>query len=176
MEGKAMLLRVALFLGFLTFVFGDQSAEAEQPATRADLAAGDWVHYATVERSDGSFRRIYLSRNSLPTVRPTEDLPDGSVIAMETFYGPGQRGQTFLQEKQDGRWIYGSFSPGRPDFTTRARPSCRNCHRSASERDNVFTLPSLWRFSTTQQMDRFTCDRGGRSPCDSDVYERRYSQ
>ena len=54
------MLQAALFASLLAFFLGDKSAEAEQPGTSADLAAGDWVHYVTVERSDGSFRRIYL--------------------------------------------------------------------------------------------------------------------
>ncbi len=129
------------------------------------------LHYATIARNDGSFRRFLVSGDALAPIEPGRPLPDGTAIAMETFYGPAGRSTVFVKEKRGGAWLYGSFEPGRPDWTgIKAKTVCHACHIDAAE-DLTFTLPSLAAFRGTRSPQRFLCDRPGRTRCDAALYE-----
>lgn len=129
------------------------------------------VHYATIARNDGSFRRFWVDQGSLDHGRPGEPLPDGARIAMETFYGPQNRSTVFVKEKRGTQWLYGSFEPGKPDWTdTKAKTVCHACHMDAAE-DLTFTLPVIDRFRAKPDVVRFLCDAAGRVPCDAAVYQ-----
>jgi hypothetical protein len=126
------------------------------------------VHYATIARDDGSFRRFWIDEAALAA--PADALPDGTTIAMETFYGPQTRATVFIKEKQDGKWAYGSFEPGAPDWTgMKAKTVCHACHIDAAA-DLTFTLPTIAAFAASRTPARFVCERSGREPCEDAVY------
>lgn len=133
----------------------------------------DLVAYATVRRSDGSYRRMLTQPETLAAVASEGVPPDGARILMETHYRPGQVSTVFHMEKVAGRWAYGSFSASTsdPNLATRAQASCLSCHAGAAATDLVYTLPSLRAFAAGGRASDFACDRGGRSPCDAEVYE-----
>jgi hypothetical protein len=130
------------------------------------------VHYATIARNDGAFRRLWIDEASLAAVEAGKPMPDGTTIAMETFYGPDRRATVFAKVKQGENWLYGSFEPGAPDWTgLKSRTVCHACHIDAAE-DLTFTLPVIARFRRDRQVVRFLCDESGRVPCDAALYER----
>jgi hypothetical protein len=129
------------------------------------------LHYATIARNDGSFRRFLVDEAALARIEPGRPLPEGTAIAMETFYGPEGRSTVFIKEKRGGAWLYGSFEPGNPDWTgMKAKTVCHACHIDAAE-DLTFTLPSLAGFRVKRSPSRFLCDQSGRIPCDNALYE-----
>lgn len=136
----------------------------------ADVGAA-LVHFATVARSDGAFRRMSIDEASLAKAAAGAPLPDGTRIAMETFYGPGKPATVFIKEKQGGAWLYGSFEPGAPRWDgTKARTVCHACHIDAAE-DLTFMLPVIARFKETRRPARFLCDEPGRVPCTPARYQ-----
>lgn len=130
-----------------------------------------FVAYAQVDRPDGSYRRMLTSPDVVSAATAGEPLPDGTRIMMETYYRPGEVAIVFHAHKVDGRWQYGSFRGGQPEnWTTRPQASCLSCHAGAAATDFTFTKPSL-DAAAVVGLTQFTCDRGGRSPCASAVYE-----
>ena len=128
-------------------------------------------HYATIARNDGSFRRLWIDGPSLAGIRRGEPLPDGTTIAMETFYGPKAATTVFIKRKEEGKWLYGSFEPGTPDWSDmKSKTVCHACHIDAAT-DLTFTLPVLAKFRETGAPQRFLCDQPGRVPCESSFYD-----
>lgn len=129
------------------------------------------VAYATVKRSDGSYRRMLVTPDALPSLAAGGAPPDGTRILMETYYRPGEVSTVFHMQKVEARWHYGSFPSTRPNLAVRPQASCLACHARAAETDLVFTLPSLQAAAFSQGEAVFHCDRGGRSPCPPEVYQ-----
>jgi hypothetical protein len=130
------------------------------------------THYATIARSDGAFRRLWIDEASLAKAEAGKPLPDGTTIAMETFYGPANRATVFVKVKQGDDWLYGSFEPGKPDWSgLKSKTVCHACHIDAAQ-DLTFTLPVIARFKAERRVARFLCKESGRVPCDGAVYER----
>ncbi|MBD2000868.1 cytochrome P460 family protein [Leptolyngbya sp. FACHB-541] len=136
------------------------------------------AHYATVSRSDGSFRQMFVNEEAIPkgatepnaSIQPGEPLPDGTLIVMETWYSPENLGTVFVKQKQNGEWQYGSFSPDRPDYQMRFSGSCHSCHTPFPEADFTLTKPLLEAALQTRQVQTAYCDRAGRTPCDPQAY------
>ncbi|MEO0976507.1 MAG: cytochrome P460 family protein [Pseudomonadota bacterium] len=146
------------------------AAVAATGLPETDRYGETYVTYAQVDRPNGTYRRMLVTPETLAAIRPGAPLPDGTRILMESYYAPGEVGTVFHKEKVAGRWQYGSFSgAGEPRFETRPQASCLSCHATAAATDFTFTRPSL-DAASQRGMSRFTCDRGGRSPCDPHVY------
>lgn len=129
-----------------------------------------YVTYAQVDRPNGTYRRMLVTPETLAANRPSEPLPDGTRILMESYYAPGEVGTVFHKQKVAGSWQYGSFSgEGEPRFETRPQASCLSCHATAAATDFTFTRPSL-DVASQNGLSHFVCDRGGRSPCAPHVY------
>lgn len=128
------------------------------------------AHYATVSRSDGSFRRMFIDEHSFPFIQPGEPLPDGTLIVMETWYSPENVGTVFVKQKRNAQWQYGSFHPTRPDYQMRFRASCHRCHAPFPDTDFTLTKPLLEAALKTQQVQTADCDRPGRTPCAPQAY------
>ena len=147
-------------------------AVSESYGATVDRYGIDLVPYAKVRRSDGTYRRMLTQPATLSAVAAGALPPEGARIFMETYYRPGQVSTVFHMEKKAGRWAYGSFSAGSPNLATRTQASCLSCHAGAADRDLVYTLPSLRVAAEGGGESDFLCDRGGRRPCDAEVYER----
>lgn len=128
------------------------------------------AHYATVSRSDGSFRQMFVNEEAIASIQPGEPLPDGTLIVMETWRSPENLGTVFVKQKQNGEWQYGSFSPDRPNYQMRFSGSCHSCHAPFSETDFTLTKPLLETALQTRQVQTAYCDRPGRTPCNSEMY------
>lgn len=128
------------------------------------------AHYATVSRSDGSFRQMFIDENSMAAIQPGEPLPNGALIVMETWYSPETVGTVFVKQKQESEWQYGSFNPGQPNYQMRFSGSCHSCHVPFPETDFTLTKPLLEAALQTQQVQAAYCDRPGRTPCEPESY------
>lgn len=128
------------------------------------------AHYATVSRSDGSFRQMFVNEEAIADIQPGEPLPDGTLLVMETWYSPENLGTVFVKQKQNGEWQYGSFSPDRPNYQMRFSGSCHSCHAPFPETDFTLTKPLLEAALQTRQVQTAYCDRAGRTPCDPQAY------
>jgi hypothetical protein len=153
-------------------IVGAQSALLER-LPRQTIDGRTFRQYATVQRNDGTYRQMYLDEPSAETFARTDALPDGAVIVMETYYSPGVESTNFTKFRASGRWLYGSFSPQRPNWSNRADPSCQGCHQTATPAvTGTFTLPMLRRAVRSGSIALTVCDRGGRTPCDPQIYAR----
>lgn len=145
----------------------DAVSASLQPQVRYDRRL---THYATVSRSDGAFRQMFIDENSIATVQPGEPLPDGTLIVMETWYSPETVGTVFVKQKQQGEWQYGSFSPEQPDYRMDFSGNCHSCHAPFPDTDFTLTKPLLEAALRTQQVQTAFCDRPGRTPCEPETY------
>ncbi len=130
-----------------------------------------YVPYATVQRTDGSYRRMLTTQSVLESVARSGETPDGARILMETYYRPGQRSTVFHKQKQRGRWFYGSFNEV-VDLSVRPQASCLSCHTRAAESDFTFTQMILVDVARGAEPFVTTCDRPGRQPCPPSTYTR----
>lgn len=128
------------------------------------------VHYATVSRTDGSFRQMFVDEATIGSIQPGEPLPDGTLIVMETWYSAENVGTVFVKQKQSGEWQYGSFNPTQPDYQMGFSNSCHSCHAPFPETDFTLTKPLLEAALETQNRQSAVCDRPGRTPCDPETY------
>lgn len=171
---------VALWLIVMGTHHADGAAEIgsdEAAATTLVSQYGeDVVAYATVRRSDGTYRRMLVSKWALEPIAEAGSVPEGTRILMETYYRPGVVSTVFHARKSGSSWRYGSFQAANPDLATRSRASCLSCHAEAADTDLVFTLPSLFAFAAGGGASDFVCERGGRSPCDGLVYQQGVAQ
>ncbi|MBO6756095.1 MAG: cytochrome P460 family protein [Roseibium sp.] len=156
---------VLLCIGLVAY-----SARADTALQTIERYGVPLVAYAQVDRSDGTSRRMLTTRQTIDQAAAGEALPDGTRILMETYYRPGDLSTVFHMQKVDGRWQYGSFNGlGTPNLETRPQASCLSCHAQAADTGLVFTRPAL-DAARAFGKSRFTCDRGGRSPCALQVY------
>ncbi|MEM8808595.1 MAG: hypothetical protein AAGF01_21470 [Cyanobacteria bacterium P01_G01_bin.38] len=129
-----------------------------------------WLHYATVSRSDDSFRQMFITADDVERVEAGHPLPDNTLILMESWYSSESPGIVFIKQKLNGSWQYGSFNPSQPDYQLSDRASCQGCHAPFSGLDFTLTKPLLEAALQTQQLQTAYCDRAGRSPCDPEAY------
>ena len=114
---------------------------------------------------------MWIDEASLSNIQAGQALPDGTTIAMETFYGPQNRATVFAKVKQADGWLYGSFEPGKPDWAgLKSRTVCHSCHIDA-QTDLTFTLPVIARFKNERKVVRFLCPQSGRVPCAASLYD-----
>ena len=150
-----------------TVISPDIAPPSLQPQAKYDRRL---VHYATVSRSDGSFRQMFIDQNSIAAFQPRERLPNGTLIVMETWYSPENVGTVFIKQKQDSEWRYGSFNPDRPNYQMSFSGSCHSCHAPFPDTDFTLTKPLLAAALKTQRVQTAYCDRAGRTPCAPEAY------
>lgn len=178
---SAIGLAIALShtLNSYRFTAAYQTSSAPTESTEA-IAPSSWqtqlkydrslIHYATVSRSDGSFRQMFVEESAIAAIQPGEPLPDDTLIVMETWYSPETVGIVFVKQKQDGEWLYGSFNPAQPDYQMSFSGSCHRCHAPFLETDFTLTKPLLEAALQTRQVQTALCNRPGRTPCEPATY------
>jgi len=127
-------------------------------------------HYATVNRTDGTYRQMFIDEATLSTWTPGQPLPVESFLVMETYYSPQVESTNFTKAMSIDGFHYGSFSPSRPSFTTQPDNSCAACHGRAEDAAGTFTLAMLTAARQTGAVATTLCDQGGRTPCTAEVY------
>ncbi|WKN42616.1 cytochrome P460 family protein [Tunicatimonas pelagia] len=127
--------------------------------------------YAQVDKRGDYFRRMFMDTASFRVAATTGQIPDGALIAMETWANESSQSSVFYRTKRGDGWLSGSFSPTRPDFSDAVDiNSCRNCHQTAQTTDFTFTRPLMQRAARENQVQFIECDRGPTEPCDLEVY------
>jgi hypothetical protein len=169
MRGTRVLLVVLMIL---SAVYSVAQSDLSQRLPRQTIENRVFREYARVERTDGTYRRMLIDQISLERFAKNNAFPNGATIVMETYYQPNQESTNFIKTRRGERWLYGSFSPERPNFAVRPDSSCQGCHNTASrEVAGTFTRPMLETALRTGRVIITTCNRGGRTPCEASVYK-----
>ena len=129
-----------------------------------------WIHYATVARSDDTFRQMFVEADAVERIEAGQPLPDETLILMESWYSPEAPSIVFIKQKLNGIWQYGSFNPAQPDYQVSDRSSCHSCHAPFPETDFTLTKPLLEAALQRQALQTAYCDLPGRSPCAPEAY------
>jgi len=148
------------------------------------------VHYATIDRSDGVSRDLYISPQALDAVRAGERLPDRTLVVIEAFAtsGRGEDGR-LIRETADpeihlaearstweiadlaatsrvGDWNFSALDARDGSIVTETPLNdCFSCHEGASSRNFLFSEPLLEAFVATDEVQYLFCQRTGRSRC-----------
>ena len=157
---------------------------------RADL-----VHYATIDRIDGTIRDLFISPAALDAARNRRALPSGTVIVVEARYaqqtdgdyqqdesGHWLPGDSFAQihvahkrsdwdagdyvsDARSGSWNFGSFDVASGQPFDENTESCFHCHNPMSSGDFVYTYDALSAYARTGEVQYLYCDLAARLPC-----------
>lgn len=153
----------------------------------------DFIHYATIDRVDGTIRDLYINPN---TVFNGRNLPENTVIVVEAYYakrdGNGnlltdenghfikdtpfemihvieKRGDwkaaDFVSSARIGDWNFGTFEVESGTSFDESLNDCFNCHNPTQHTDFIYSLPLLAGFSRTQEVQYFYCDLPDRLAC-----------
>lgn len=129
-----------------------------------------WLFYAQVDKAGDYLRRMFIEPAVAAQVGRNGELPDGTLLLMETWFGENQS-TVFIRQKRNGQWLSGSFAPDSPAFTVGLQTSCNNCHQRAESTDLTFTRPLLLRSIQQRAFQRIECDQPSFTPCDLSVYQ-----
>lgn len=157
---------------------GNQSAEvgpAQAGAGGQALAPVEkygrrWLMYAQVNKAGDYFRRMFIEVAAAEAMQATGQLPEGTPVIMETWFGERQS-TVYLRQKDGDRVLSGSFAPERPRFSASNDFTCNLCHRRAKDWGHFFTLKMLETALRTQQTVVVRCDEPSFTPCELAVYQ-----
>lgn len=157
-----------------------------------ESALGDYknrlVHYATVDRIDGSIRDLYVSPEALEAVRQQKPLPPGTVVLIDLHQAkPNGRGgfvreggffvrasdepyvhvMTRLEGQGSSSWRFAALEPssGAPEPGVEVPGDCLECHRAALTTELLFSYPQLLEFARSGEVQRSFCKQPGRQLC-----------
>ncbi len=145
-----------------------------------------FVHYATVERSDGVIRHLYISPQAIQSILNGEELPERTMVIIEAYRPiPDNPSMHYLDPEvhvaesrstwqiadlaassRVGTWNFGAFNAenGQP-ITDTALNDCFSCHESVSSRNFLFSNPQLEAYAQTGKTQYSYCPRAGRAIC-----------
>lgn len=130
-----------------------------------------WIQYAQVNKAGSYFRRMFIDAQSVQSVQAGQPLPDGTLIALETWSDEKHQSTVFLRQKKNGKWLNGSFSPTQPDYSVGRDISCTFCHRGARDTDYTFTRPLIEKALRASRPQIIECDKGPLGACAPEVYQ-----
>lgn len=151
------------------------------------------VHYATVERRDGTIRDLYINAEAVEAVRNRGFLPDDTIMVIEGFDGQRDDDGELLIDT-DGHYVkdtplemihvaHQNSQWQAEDFVDDTRLANWNfgsfnsaslnpfdepiapCFQCHSPHGGPFTLNTLRSFAQTGELQYVYCDQTGRSPC-----------
>ncbi|MEM6319362.1 MAG: hypothetical protein AAF960_16945 [Bacteroidota bacterium] len=129
-----------------------------------------WLAYAQVDKRGNYFRRMFLEITDSDYLTKDGELPNGALIAMETWFGDDQS-TVYLRQLVDGEWLSGSFSPTSPNYSLDVSRSCDNCHASANSQQATFTRSLIRPAFTEGTVQIVECDESSFTPCELSVYQ-----
>lgn len=149
-----------------------------------------FVNYATVDRSDGISRNLYISPGGMAAIAAGQPLPEGTMLIIEAYFsdGPDSAGRltqdTFDPEvhmaefrstwriedlaasSHLGGWNFGSFNYDTGDVVAETPLNdCFSCHEGAQRTEFVFSDWMLDSYAQTNEPLYRYCPRPGRLPC-----------
>lgn len=154
-----------------------------------------YLHYATIERPDGTIRDIYINPEALASSGDYL-LPNHTTIVIEGYYAQRDengeirldstnhylRGEPFeavhvrekssnwsradfVSEVRSGQWNFGSFEAQTGQPFKESITACFNCHNASSQPDFLFTFPQLYSYAVSNELQFYFCNLTGRSAC-----------
>lgn len=138
------------------------------------------VQYATVRRSDGFYRNLYISPPALEAIRKGEALPERTIVLIELFDAAGRFDpEIHMAEARStwqiadlaassrvGHWNFAAFNAMSGAVAAETDLNdCFSCHESAANRNFLFSNPLLEAFAQTGEVQLSYCPRPGRAPC-----------
>ncbi|MEM6521408.1 MAG: cytochrome P460 family protein [Cyanobacteria bacterium P01_C01_bin.70] len=151
----------------------EELSQVAFPASYRD----DFVQYVTVNCPNSSIvRKMYVNPAALDTLQTNDEIPNGTVIAMETYAAtlddrgnltPTRLNNVFIREKRDGwpvnedsgEWRSAWYSPT-GTLVSNNQGACISCHTMVRDRDYVFTLPALLKAASTGLKQRQNTEFG----------------
>lgn len=155
-----------------------------------------YVHYAIIERPDGTVRHVFVNPEAIDALKRGYSLPNGTTIVIEGYYalkdGKGgyqmdaeghyregepfemihvrqKRGDwkdsDFVSEARAGNWNFGSFDTQTGKPFDESISACFNCHNASEQPELVFTFQELLGYQFYGELQYFTCNLTGRTPC-----------
>lgn len=155
----------------------------------------EFLHYATVDRIDGTVRDLYINPSAVDNIRGGR-LPAGTTLVVVAYKaekdasgdpitdsdGHFVRGEPFemihVLERRDnwrssdfvshlrnGDWNFGSFDAITGDPFNEDTASCFNCHNVAASSDFLYSVDELNRFLRTGTVQNAFCDLPNRLAC-----------
>lgn len=149
------------------------------------------VHYATIDRIDGTSRDLYISPQAIDAINNGLSVPERTLVLIEAFETSSEKGANghLLRAAADpevhvaearstwqiadlaatsrvGDWNFGAFD-GRDGsvVTETGLNDCFSCHEGASTRNFLFSEPLIEAFIETGEVQYVFCRRSGRSRC-----------
>lgn len=141
--------------------------EMPEPIEKYDKS---WIPYAVVNKANDYSRRMYLEAGHMGSLGNPSLLPDGTLIAMETWIGEHQS-RVYIGKLKDGEWLNGSFDPSRSEYTFSKMVSCNRCHSNANNRQATYTRELLFKSLKSHEIQKVTCNKSSFSPCSLSTYE-----
>lgn len=154
-----------------------------------------FIHYAQVERPDGTIRDLYISPNARNTSR-SSGLPQDTTIIIEGYYaakdsagaylrdtdGHYLKGEPFemlhvIQKRNNwadadfpgqtraGDWNFGSFNATTGAPFEEDLLACFNCHNATPRTDFIYSRPLLNDYQQSDLLQYFYCELSGRVAC-----------
>lgn len=155
----------------------------------------DFLHYATVQRPDGTIRDLYINDIGARAAQ-TGDLAPGTIIVIEGYqalttdngdYITDDRGHyikgepfpmvhvrekrsdwsntDFVSNARNGRWNSGSFELQTGKLFKESLTACFHCHSTAPD-DFLYSFPQLYAYAQTGELQYFLCRTTGRTACE----------
>lgn len=161
-------------------------APGREPIQLSTTYQDELVHYATVERSDGVIRFLYISPQAIEAVREGELLPERTLVVIEAYRpldnNPAERQrdpEVHVAESRStwqiadlaassrvGTWNFGAFDADTGAvITATGLNDCFSCHEAAQTRNFIFSNTLLEAYAQTDQVQYSYCPRPGRTVC-----------
>ncbi len=170
----AILLLIALaILGSTAFTHKPSSTApsiTDFSSMTLSLYGKRLVYFARVNKADDYHRRVYIDSAAAQLALQTGKIPVNALLVQETWEN-GVKTDVFIRiKKKDGQYTSGSFSPGRPDFSTSNDGGCNGCHMGAASTDVTFTAPLLTKALQRKATQTVSCNAESFHPCSATVY------
>jgi Cytochrome P460 len=155
----------------------------------------DFLHYATVQRPDGTIRDLYVNDIGARAAQTGEMAP-GTIIVIEGYealttengeyitddqghYIKGEAmpmvhvrekrsdwsNNDFVSNARNGRWNSGSFELQTGNLFKESLTACFHCHSTAPD-DFLYSFPQLYAYAQTGELQYFLCRTTGRTACE----------
>ncbi|MEM8909028.1 MAG: hypothetical protein AAGD05_14375 [Bacteroidota bacterium] len=174
---KKIIFSIAIF----SFIFISANCTQEEPMDleeppiapsfgTVEKYGRTWLPYAIVEKSGDYARHMFVEADQVEFIRENGTLPDGTLIAMETWFGESQS-TVYIRTLIDNEWQSGQFNANAPNYSVSVRSSCNACHSNASSRQDNYTRDLIQRAIFEQTTPVVYCDQPSFNPCELSVYQ-----
>jgi hypothetical protein len=165
------------------------AAAGRDPMTLPEDYRQALIHYATIDRPDGVSRNLYISPQALAALERGEGFPERTLILIDAYDSAGQGPDGRLtQDRQQSEihaserrttWTLADMRTSAPSgdwnfaaFLTKSGApfpenlnDCFSCHEAAAGREFTFTLPLIYDYLETGEVQYRFCNQPDREIC-----------